>query len=176
MLKSWKKVLLGLSAMLSSAAVIIVLFSGIFAPAFASQSASSVTGNVVVNSACTISISNTLLSFGGSAGVAPGTLSTANVVFDTNDGNAQSWIWSNAGNWIGPQTADNGNFFVSNTLYGATSTPTISESLTSANTGIFLPAPSINQPTTNSIYFAVNVPVGTAAGVFLQTITITNIC
>ena len=168
--------MLGMSAVLSSAAVIMVLLSGIFASALASQSASSVTGNVVVNSACTISLSNTLLSFGGSAGVAPGTLSAANVVLDTNDGNAPSWIWSAAGNWIGPQTSDTGNFLESNTVYGATSNPITPEASASANTVIFLPAPTLDSPTSNSIYFAVNVPVGTAAGVFLQTITITNIC
>jgi len=172
---------LALSISVSAAAVaitIISLLSGLFGVAYAATSVGTVGGNVVVSAVCTISLTNTIIAFGGSSGVAPGTASSANQVLDTNDGNTQAWVWAYGGNWIGPSPQDNGNFFVTNTLYGefGSSTPANALTLTSANTAIFLPAPSINAPTSNGIYFSVNVPVGVAAGTFQQAITITNTC
>lgn len=149
-------------------------------PVSAATSNGLVTGNVIVNSACTISLTNTILQFGGSSGVPPGTTSSpANQVTDTNGGNANSYIWTDAGNWIGPQTTNNGNFLYSNTLWGATNSPVTAEvyNNTSTNTAIFLPAPTLGSAgTVNNIYFKVSVPIGTAAGTFLQQIVITNTC
>jgi len=125
-------------------------------------------------SLCTISLSNTLIAFGGGSGIGSGTSSgIVNSILDTNGGNINAALWTYGGNWIGPQPTDNGNFFVANTLWSSTfnglGTPL--QLPTGANTAIILPATS-----SNSIYFGVNVPTGASTGTFSQTITITNIC
>jgi hypothetical protein len=141
-------------------------------PVLASSSPQNVGGNVLINSVCTISLTNTLIQFGGSAGVAPGTISTVNSVIDTNGGNIGSYIWAYAGNWVYASNTFGGT----NTLWGATSSPLNPTNAVSSNTAIALPAPTLGNPTSNTIYFAVNVPVGTPAGTFQQSITITNTC
>lgn len=176
---SRNKVILSLStAAIGVALVIISLFSGLVGTAYATPSAGTVGGNVLVTSVCTISLSNTVIAFGGAGGVPPGTSSSANQILDTNDGNTQAWVWTAGGNWIGPQTADNGNFYVTNTLYGLSglATPATPLTLTTANTQIFLPIPTLNSPTSNAIFYSVSVPVGAAAGTFQQAITVTNTC
>lgn len=123
---------------------------------------------------CTISLSNSLISFGAAAGVPSGSSSgISNTVLDTNNGNSNAWLWVEGGNWIGPQTADNGNFYVTNTLWSATlnGAGTQLQLPTGANTEIFLPTSG-----SNSIYFGVNVPVGATGGTFAQTITLINTC
>ena len=128
------------------------------------------TVNIIYSStSCQISLSTNALSFG--AVIASHAYNTNQVVTDTNNGPAASFLWINGGNWIG-----GGNSFgVGNTLWNPTSDSSYKgNALTSAtsNTNILVPGSGGS----NSIYFGLGVPAGQPANVYSQNIIITNVC
>ena len=118
--------------------------------------------------ACQISLSANAISFGN---ISPGAYWPTNVlVTDTNSGSANAYMGVYGSNWV----LGSNSFGVSNTLWSPiqqssyTGTPL---SATAANTAILVPAGS-----SNGIYFGLQVPTGTPAGSYPQTIVIENNC
>ena len=123
---------------------------------------------VPVQETCTISLNPSAINFGTiSAG---SSIPTANVITDTNTGNANAYMLVYGGNWIGPAS-----FGVSNTSWAASGgVPFSSASKLSAlatNTLILVSASS-----SNSIYLGLGVPGGAPSGAYSQDITIENSC
>ena len=142
-----------------------------------SFSANSVSVNVVagltVTSTCMLAVSNTAINFPSTAA---GTNSVVgNVVSDTNNGNAASYIWLYGSNWIGGYLAQ--NFFVTNTIYSnvflSTGVGTNTNALQLASSNSYIP---VFAGGTNTLYFGVNIPNGQAANAYSQNILFLNVC
>ena len=145
-------------------------------------SQNTVTANVVVPGICYVSGLPNPQSFGS---VLPGLSYGTNTAVTDNDigGNMGSYLWINAnaavssGNWQWLSNTIN----VGNTMWSITSglTTYTGTALTTsaANTLLFIPSPTIATPIiSNSIYFGLNVPGGTANGVYQQALTFNNVC
>lgn len=138
----------------------------------------SVTENVIltanVQSVCYISLSPNAIGFGSILPTA--NVPTSNVITDTDSGgNVAANVLVSGTTWTGTTP-----FGVGNTLWSATSENSytgtaLSSSLALTPTVVFAPAYPASTAS-NSIYFGLGIPGGTAAGVYTQTITIENSC
>ena len=146
-------------------------FQGVVLDTYANSLTSNVNANVVVGSACEISLSPAAISFGT---LNPGTDTNTNVVVtDTNNGNLNSYMWVYGGNWL---LGSNFGFGVSNTLWDASSqTGYLGAALstTPANTAELV---GFGPSNSNSIYFGLGIPNGQGAGTYNQIITLLNVC
>lgn len=126
-----------------------------------------------VQGTCYISLAPPSIAFGS---IAPNANVPTNVlVTDTdNGGNAAANVLVGGTDW------SFGSATVGQTKWDATTQNTYTgNSLTTAptTTGITVAAPSVSTPSTsNSIYFGLAIPGGTASGTYTQTITIENSC
>ena len=160
----------------ASAAIITAVF--LFASGSILPGATSVSTNVVasatVNSICLMSISNTAINFGY---VTPTvSIATSNIVaVIDNGGNAPANVLVAGGNWI----SGSNNFYVANTLWNPTSASAGTGNALALYTGlsslvdtlIQVAAPTLSTPTTSSnIYFGMEIPGGTPAGIYTQNI------
>ena len=139
-----------------------------------SSSTATVTLTANVQSICYISLSPATISFGNVASSA--NVPTASGVTDTDTGgNAQASVLVEGSGWTGPSS-----FGVSNTLWsGASQSSYTGTALTGtlAATGLIIPGATFSAPSpSNSIYFGLGIPAGTAGGSYTQTITIENSC
>ncbi len=128
-----------------------------------------------VQGACYISLNPTTVNFGSV--YASANVPVNNLVTDTDGGgNVAASVLVDGTSWV----SGSNNFGVSNTLWNANTQSTYTgNQLTGslAITGITVPAPTQSSPSaSNSIYFGVGVPGGTAGGIYQQTITIENSC
>ena len=146
------------------------------APLAMATSTNTLTANVNVQGVCWAAALPNPQTFGL---VFPSTVQVTNLQVTDNNvgGNMASYLWIKGGDWAGPGT---NVITVGNTLYNAvTQSSYIGNVLTTVttNTNIFLPSPTIAAPTTsNYIYFGLNIPAGTANGVYTQTVTFNNLC
>jgi hypothetical protein len=154
------------------------------APFAMASTSNTVTANVQVPGVCWAMGVNALgganaLSFGS---MPPATTYATSVPVTDNNvgGNLASYLWILGANWAGQGAAAGNTILVGNTLYNSVTQGTyIGNALTttSTNTFIFIPAPTVANPSTgNFIYFGMNVPAGTANGVYTQSITFNNLC
>ena len=157
---------------LSIFAAVVLLSSTV---SFAQYTSNTVaTANVNVGNVIYITITPSSNTFGN---VYPGSTYDTNVLFtDTdNGGNLAANVFISGSDFTGPGTNSIG---VSNTLWDYPSQSSyVGNALsgTLANTGITLVQPTISNPlASNEIYFGVNVPSGTAAGLYTQTLTFEN--
>lgn len=153
---------------------------------------SNVIANVVVQSTCYISISNSLITF--TLGPTQNTITLPNVITDTDSGgNAAATILisggtgnalnaqTGTGNWIGTTSGDANTIYITNTVYG-TSTGTaygagtaVTSILTS--TGQTIPAPTQGSPTqSTTLYFGMAVPAAQHADTYTTNIVLENSC
>ena len=143
-------------------------------------SQNTVTANVNVGGICWTAALPNPQTFGS---VSPGTSTATNLQVTDNDigGNMAAYLWlmggpTNSGNWQWGTNTIN----VGNTVYNAVSQGSyLGNALTSttANTNIFLAAPTIAAPTNSvNIFFGLNVPGGTANGPYQQVLTFNNLC
>ncbi len=133
-----------------------------------------VMANVIVPSACFISLNNIRINFGN---LEPGgTAATGNIVIDTNaNGNTNANLLVSGTNWI----SGSNMFYVANTLWNPTSAGIgIGNSLSlyggsvQTDTRIVIPPGSAN-----SIYFGLSIPPsGVAKGAWSQNIILDNSC
>ena len=68
---------------------------------------------------------------------------------------------------------------VGNTVYNAISQGSYLGNMlttTPTNTNIALASPTLGAPTKTLFYFGLNIPAGTANGVYTQTVTFNNLC
>lgn len=127
----------------------------------------------VVASTCQISLSPSAFTFANV--VASGnTVTTPNSVLDTNNGNAQTYLWVYGSNWIGP----NGilpTFGVGSTVFSSAASTGYGSAtaltLISQNTAILDAAAS-----SANVFFGLGIPTGQAANTYTQNIIITNVC
>ena len=123
---------------------------------------------VSLQSTCTISLNQNSINFGS---LNPNSnIPTSNNIVDTNTGNSNAYMYVFGGNWIGPT-----QFGVSNTTWAVTNNIPFSTAskLTSTLSNTLISIPSTGS---NSIYFGLRVPGGTASGTYQQTITFENSC
>ena len=145
----------------------------------ASSSPSNVVASLSVSSSCVISApSNTAINF-GSLNPTQSYSATNAVTFTDNGGNAPANILVAGSNMI----SGSNNFYVANTLWSATSGGSTTAlalytGLASLiDTLIQIPAPTrANPATTNTIYFGIDIPAGTPAGVYTQNIVYGYTC
>ncbi len=127
---------------------------------------------------CGTLLSNTAITFSGTTGIAPGSnVDTANLVVDTNLGSSTTNIIVYGSNWV--VNSGTANFFVTNTDWNPTSlgsfagngllqSPgTVTDITIAGNTGTAV---------SNNIYFGLQIPGGTLAGIYTQNIAIENSC
>ncbi len=151
------------------AALGMAAFGLVFASSGTVSASASVSNSVYVSAAPS---SNT---FGN---VYPGSTYDTNVLFvDTdNGGNIESNIMISGAGW----TFGSNSIGVSNTLWsGASQSSYTGTALTGtlAATGLIIPGATFSAPSpSNSIYFGLGIPAGTAGGSYTQTITIENSC
>lgn len=157
-------------------AAVMSIFLAIQAtPLAMATSTNTLTANVNVPGVCWANALPNPLSFGS---VSPGTTYSTSLQATDNDvgGNMASYLWVMGSSWAYLSNT----IGVGNTLWNPTTSGSYTGTAltgTSANTLIFMPAPSITTPTTsNYIYFGMNVPAGAANGVYTQTITFNNLC
>ncbi len=142
--------------------------------ASANSTSSNVVANVVVQTYCQISGSNTFIVFPGEP---PGTgVATANLVLANTVGNAASNILVSGGIWI----LNTGNTIpVANVLWNPTTSGSpVGNGLTTnpVNTFIALPI-TAGSASYNNIFFGLNaVPGGSAPGLYTNTIVLQNSC
>ncbi|MCL5404306.1 MAG: hypothetical protein M1125_00480 [Candidatus Marsarchaeota archaeon] len=160
---------------------VAVLAMSLFAINFANaqSSSNSLTANVNVGNVIYLTVKNAtsgnIISFGS---IFPGSSYDTNVlVTDTdNGGNIGANVLVAGSNWLNASTSN--SFGVSNTLWSASSLSTPGGTgLTGAfaNTGVFISAPSLSTPSeSNTVYFGITVPDGTAPGNYIQTISFEN--
>ena len=162
----------GLGFIIGSLILVGVLGTGL---SFAGTSnTSSLNANVNVGYAVYISIQTNTATFGN---VYPGTSYNTNVPITVHDdgGNLAANILVSGVDWAGPGTNTIG---VGNTLYSATSLASyngiaLSGTLANSLSTIAQPTITFNSPS-NSVYFGVDIPAGTAAGLYTQTLTFEN--
>ncbi|MDE1846025.1 MAG: PGF-pre-PGF domain-containing protein [Candidatus Micrarchaeota archaeon] len=130
-----------------------------------------------ISSTCTLSLSNTVVLFSGSANdVIPGSSgSPTNAVTDTNAGTQSSYLWVYGSNWFAsPATT---NFFVSNTLFsnsfGNTGAGYLANSLglSTSNSGML-----VTTTTPNTLFLGVNIPTAETSAYFSQNVVFLNVC
>ncbi len=142
---------------------------------YPSSGNSNVNANVVVSSACFIGLSPNSITFGN---MAPTSSYDTNVlVTDTdNGGNVAANILLEGTTW----TSGGNSFAVGQTNYNGISQSSyngISLTTSLVDTAIQISAPTVSSPSTsNTIYFGLQVPGGTASGTYTQTITFENSC
>jgi hypothetical protein len=149
---------------------------------------SNVVANVIVQKACYISLSNTVVNFGsipaGSNGI------TSNAITDNDlggdavatiliaGGTGGSTFWYQTGNWLGTSAAN--TIGVANTLYSGSSQVTytgtaVTNTLTS--TGLTVAAPTQSSPSASTtVYLGMGIPGGTLADTYTTNIVIENSC
>ncbi len=155
-------------------AAFAAMFAGLIAlnvylsPALSANTQENLNANVVVSSTCEIGLNTGVINFGSLNGGQ--STNTNSLVTDTNNGNANTYLWVYGGNWIAGVT----NFGVSNTLWDRTSDSSFignALTLTPANTAEYIPTTA-----SNNIYFGVQIPSAQAAATYNQLITILNTC
>jgi hypothetical protein len=122
-------------------------------------------------STCVPVLSNTLITFPSTK---PGSYaSTSNAETVTNSGTATSNIMIDGGNWI--STSPAAAFWVTNTLWSATSGANIGTQLTNTITG-FDTKVQVASSSSATLYFGVNIPVGQTAATYAETINVLESC
>ena len=171
----------GMTSLFAVLAMTMILASAFYGInlAGASSSPSNVVASLSVKSSCSISApSNTAINFGNLNPTQ--TYSATNAVtFTDSGGNAPANILVAGSNMI----SGGNNFYVTNTLWsaisgGSTTALTLYTGLASlVDTLIQIPAPSRTAPsTTNTIYFGIDIPAGTPAGIYTQNIVYGYTC
>jgi len=130
-----------------------------------------------VQGVCYISLSTNTINFG--TVVASANVPTQFGVTDSdNGGNVAANMLVYGSDWVGPTTFGGSNTSWNPTslaIYGGNALTT--NSLSPQNTGIVIPAPTQNSPSTsNNIYFGLRVPGGAPSGTYTQNIIIENSC
>ena len=154
-------------------ALAVALFSALYLHSgitYATSTNENVNANVVVPSTCYLGVTPNTISFGS---VPPGSSYPTNVLVTASDtnGNVNSYLFVSGGNWIATS-----HFGVTNTSWDPTSQTTYAgTALTTVPTNTLIPL-SFGPSTSNDIYFGLNVPGGTAAGTYTQTITMYASC
>ena len=143
-------------------------------PLQANSISNTVLAGVNVPSVCTLTLSNSLITFPSTVGGSNAPV--ANAVTTTNQGNIQGYLWLYGSNWVtSANTAI--NFFVSNTIFtnviNQYGTPYLPNTLplSAANSAMLLPA-----TIANTLYFGVNIPSGQAANSYNQNIVLQDVC
>ena len=171
----------GMTSLFAVLAMTMILASAFYGInlAGASSSPSNVVASLSVKSSCSVSApSNTAINFGNLNPTQ--TYSATNAVtFTDSGGNAPANILVAGSNMI----SGGNNFYVTNTLWsaisgGSTTALTLYTGLASlVDTLIQIPAPSRTNPsTTNTIYFGIDIPAGTPAGIYTQNIVYGYTC
>ena len=144
-----------------------------------SSSNTALTANVNVGNVIYLTVANAssgnVINFGN---IFPGSSYNTNVVVTDNDigGNIGASILVEGSDWLNASTSN--TFSVGNTFWSPallTNTGTNALTSTFANTLITIAAPTLSTPyASNSIYFGLSVPSGTAPGNYIQTISFRN--
>ncbi|MEM0202254.1 MAG: hypothetical protein QXR73_03695, partial [Candidatus Micrarchaeaceae archaeon] len=136
--------------------------------------ANAITAKVEVQGTCYISLSTNAINFGSIVPTA--NVPTNKIVTDSDSlGNVAASLLVGGTNWTLTSNALV-TFGVSNTIWSNTIQTTYAGTALTGNlvtTGISIPPDS---STGNSIYFGLQIPGGTPAGTYVQTITIENGC
>ncbi len=122
---------------------------------------------------CSLILSNTAITFGNPINPNSNT-ATANLVVDTNTGGTTANIFVYGSSWV----FSSNSFGVGNTLWNPTSLASYGGNAltgTFVDTAISLPA-NTGTAQSNNIYFGLEIPSTTPAGIYTQNIVIENSC
>ena len=166
-------ILIGVTALLLG-----VIFAIQIIPFATATSSNTLNANVAVGSACFTLATPSVIVFGNTLPTSSNQLYYTNVLVTDNDigGNIGSWLFVEGSTW---SSASN-TLLAGETVWNPTPQGSyMGNQLTAsfANTAMYIAAPSLATPTTGgNVFFGMNVPAGTPAGNYVQTITFNDFC